>query len=302
MTKILAFLPTYAPHAGEEDQCARPLTRLSSEEIATRINVLGRKSRGRPALYMDCIDSIINTRPDIELVVADARSAEHIRMGLGFHHGNSGGYELAFYPEELSQWLVFNDIMARHIKEDTQYVVYTSSDIIWAMDWVAEAEKEFDKDPSLMILFPTVNSGDPAMPLQLAPKPMDKDLIDPADHMDSIGVEAARAPCLNMYAAIFRVEFFKEYGGYQTLWRNCFSESFLYYLCEAMGGKMRLMPRGWCYHHNAGDMWKGEGGLYNYSAEKPTFDKVMDQVQYMRAMGMMTKEFLKETLWKKQND
>ena len=167
------------------------------------------------------------------------------------------------------------------------------------MDWVAEAEKEFEADPTLQIVFPTVNAGDVSIPVQLAPCPHDLPLIDPADHMDCIGMAAARAPCLNMYAAIFRMDFLKKYGGYMDIYRNCFTESFLYYLADAMGGKMRLMPKGWCYHHNGGDVWIGEGGHYHYLAEKPTFDKIMDDVQYMRSMRMMTPEFLKGILWKR---
>lgn len=301
MKEILAFLPTYAPDAGNEPSYGRPYTRLKQRQIADRINEMGIKSRARPWLYMDSIDSIVNTRPDIELIVADARSSEIIRDGLSLHNKSAGGYSLAFYPDKLSQWVVFNDILSRHATMHTKYFVYTSSDIIWAMDWIAEAVAEFDKDPSLMIIFPTVNAGDPAMPLQVAPGPYDAELIDPADHMNSIGVKAARAPCLNMYLAIFRMEFLREYGGYMDIWRNCFSESFLYYLCEAMGGKMRLMPKGWAYHHNGADSWGigTEAGQYNYHAEKPVFDAIMDKVQEARKTNTMTREFLKEVLWKK---
>lgn len=303
--EILVFMPTYAPDAGHEDGCARPLLRLSMDQIADRINMLGAKSRARPWLYMDAIDSVLNMCPQADLVVADAMSSDIIRNGLAMHHRNSGGYNLAFYPDKLSQWVVLNDILSRHATEHTKYFVYTSSDIIWAMDWVAEAIKEFDKDPRLQIIFPTVNAGDPAMPLQLAPGPRDIDIIDPALHMDSAGVEAARAPCLNAYAMIFRIDFLKRYGGYPDVFRNCFSESFLYYLCEAMGGKMALAPRCWCYHHNGADAWTdtspAQGGLYFYSAEKPLFDEIMNQVQYAREMRIMTPEFLKGILWKKQD-
>lgn len=294
-------MPTFAPNAGDEDSCGRPFMRLTNIGIGNRINLLGAKSRGRPWLYMDCIDSILNVRPDIKLVVADARSSDIVRERLAMHHKNTGGYDLAYYPAKLSQWVVFNDILTRHVREYTKYVVYTSSDIIWAMDWVTEAIKEFEAGPSLQILFPTVNSGDPAMPLQLAPGPYDAELIDPADHMGSIGVKAARAPCLNMYAAIFKIDFLRFYGGYPDIFANCFTESFLYYLCEAMGGKMRLMPRGWAYHHGGADA-HGAGtaaGLYNYTAEKPVFDEIMDKVQYAREMNIMDADSLKDLLWKK---
>lgn len=302
MTRILAYMPTYAPDAKSEDQCGRPFIRLTMDEIAKRINELGRKSRGRPAIYMDCIDSIVNQRPDVELVVADARSSDEVRQGLAEHHKAAGGYELAFYPEKMSQWVVFNDVLARHAKEDTEYFIYTSSDIIWANDWVSAALKEFDEDPSLQILFPMVNTGDMAMPLQLAPGPCDMDLIDPADHMNSIGVQAARAPCLNAYVIIFRMDFLKTYGGYPTIFRNCFTESFLYYMAQAMGGKMRLAPRCWCYHHMGVDVWIGEGGFYHYSAEKPTFDRIMDEVQYARSKGTMDVAFLKSVLYKEREN
>lgn len=301
MKQILAYMPTFAPNAGDEPSHGRPASRLTMEQIGERINTLGHKSRARPYMYMDSIDSIINQCPEADLIVADAKSSDIIRSNLALHHRQASGYHLAFYPDKLSQWVVFNDILARHATEHTKYMVYTSSDIIWAMDWVAEAIKEFDADPALQVIFPTVNSGDPAMPLQLAPGPYDAELIDPADHMNSIGVKAARAPCLNMYAAIFRIDFLKFYGGYPDIFRNCFSESFLYYLCEAMGGKMRLMPRGFCYHHNAGDAHGigTEAGLYNYNAEKPLFDEIMDKVQYAREMNIMDADLLKELLWKK---
>lgn len=299
---ILAFLPTYAPDAGTEDGCNRPLIRLTNEQIAQRINVLGQKSRARPYIYMDCIDSVVNTRPDVDLVVADARSSDVVRESLSIHHKQAGGYQLAFYPEKMSQWALLNDILVRHATDDTKYFVYTSSDIVWAMDWVGEAIREFEKDPSLQIIFPTVNSGDIAIPVQLASGPKDVGLIDPADHMDCPGMAAARAPCLNAYAIIFRMDFFRKYGGYPDIFRNCFTESFLYYLAQAMDGKMRLCPRAWCYHHNGVDVWIGEGGFYHYGAEKHTFDRIMDEVQTAKDENRITVEFLKGILWKKNQD
>ena len=298
MTKILAFMPTYAPDAKDEDSYGRLAERMTTDKIAERTNLLAHRSRKRPWVYMDCIDSICNMRPDIELVVADAKSSDPVRKWLIEHHKNSGVYELALYPQKMSQWVLMNDILKRYAKEDTQYVVYTSSDIIWyGSDWVGEAIKEFERDPNLQILFPFVNSGDAALPIQISEGPKDEELIDPADHMDCPGMAAARAPCLNAYAIIFRADFFKKYGGYPTAYRNCFTESFLYYMAEAMGGKMRLMPRGWVYHHNGIDVWIGEGGFYHYSAEKPVFDKMMNEVQLARTENRMTPEFLKGLLY-----
>lgn len=298
MTRILAYLPTYAPNVTEaEESCDRPIARLTTEAIAMRINTHGAKSRGRPWVYMDCIDSVINMRPDIELVVGDAKSSDLVREGLSAHHKATGGYHLAYYPEKMSQWALFNDILARHATADTEYMVYTSSDIVWCMDWIAEALREFDKDPTLQIIFPCVNAGDPSIPIQLAPGPRDIGLIDPADHMDCIGMAAARAPCLNAYAFIMRMDFLKTYGGYQTIWLNCFSESFLYYQCLAMGGKLRLSPKMWAYHHSGVDVWVDEGGFYNYIREKPKFDETMDRVQEARAKGEMTIDFLKSVLY-----
>lgn len=297
--EILAFMPTFAPDAGEEDGCGRPLVRLDMDSIAQRINVLGMKSRARPWMYMDAIDSVINQRPDVDLIVADARSSEVVRNNLAIHHRQAGGYELAFYPDKASQWAIMNDILARHVTPHTKWVVYTSSDIIWPMDWIEPALKEFEKDPELAILFPTVNAGDGNLPLQLAPGPYDADVIDPADYMNNPASQAARAPCLNMYAAIFHIDFFKTYGGYMNAYANCFTESFLYYQCEAMGCKMRLAPRCWLYHHNGGDIHGlgTENGGYNYFKEKPTFDKMMDEVQLARSENRMTVEFLKKVLY-----
>jgi GT2 family glycosyltransferase len=290
-------MPTYAPDAAEEPSNGRPPDRLTLQQISDRINTLGEGSRTRPYVYMDAIDSIIGSRPDIQLVVGDAKSSDIVRSTLARHHKNAGGYELCFYPDKMSQWELMNDILRRYAAGDTRYIVYTSSDIIWPMDWVAEAVKEFEKDPKLQILFPTVNRGDMAIPIQVAAGPDNRDLIDPADYMDCVGMAAARAPCLNAYAIIFRYDFFLEYGGYMDLFRNCFTESFLYYMAEAMGGKMRLCPRAWVYHHNGVDVWIGEGGFYHYTAEKPVFDKLMDEVQEARNNGKMTVDFLKRKLY-----
>ena len=297
MSKILAYMPTYAPDAVDEPSHDRPLVRLTLEQIAERTNRLQSKSRTRPWVYMDCIDSVVGMRPDIQLVVADAKSSDIVRTKLAEHHKNAGGYDLAFYPEKMSQWALMNDVMKRYATDDTEYVVYTSSDIIWVGDWVGEAIREFERDPSLQIIFPTVSAGDAAIPVQIAEGPQDINLIDPALYMECLGMAAARSPCLNAYAIIFRKQFFDTYGGYPTAYRNCFTESFLYYMCEAMGGKMRLMPRGWVYHHNGVDVWIGEGGFYHYGAEKPTFDRMMDDLQIKRAAKEMTVEYLKGVLY-----
>ena len=184
MAEILAFLPTYSPDTEATNVFPRPYERQTQEQIAGRINALLSHSREKPWVYMDVIDSVLNTNPDIDLVVADARSTDSIRTELHKHQVVSGKYSLALYPEKMSQWAVFNDVWKRHATEETKYFVYTSSDIIFTHDWIAEAVKEFEKYPALMIVFPTVSSGDPAMPLQVATGPMDMDLIDPADHMD----------------------------------------------------------------------------------------------------------------------
>lgn len=277
MAEILCYIPTYAPKTEACADYPRPYTRLSHVELAERLTKLQYLSRLRPWIYMDVIDSVLNVRPDIDLVVADARSTDSIRQQLSLHQKASGQYHLALYDNPDSQWRVFNSVLANHATADTKYFVYSSSDIIWTMDWVAEAIREFDVDPSLQIIFPRVSSGDADfLPCQVAGGPEDAPLIDPPYQ------DAARAPVLNAYAMIFRMEFLKTYGGYPTRFRNCFTESFLYYMCEAMGGKMRLMPKGWCFHHNGVDAWTGEGGSYNYTAEKPLFDKVMGEVQEAR--------------------
>lgn len=292
MSEILAYMPTYAPDTEACTGEARPYTRLTHPQIAERVNRLQYLSRLRPWMYMDVIDSIVNVRPDIELVVADARSTNSMRDQLSLHQKASGGYALALYSDKASQWWLMNDVVARHATPNTKYVIYTSSDILWTMDWVAEALKEFDKDPTLQILFPCVSSGDDHfLPCQVAPGPQDTGLIDPPYQ------DAARAPVLNGYVFIMRREFLEMYGGYPTVFRNCFTESFLYYMCEAMGGRMRLMPRGWCYHHNGGDAWTGPGGSYHYTAEKPLFDEIMDKVQEARAGNRMSVSFLKGLLY-----
>ena len=310
---VLAFAPTYAPETEAiTDACvSRPLTRLTNEEIAARIARLGYMSRVRPWMYMDAIDSCLNVRPDIDLVVGDARSTDSIRALLRQHQEASSqsipaapiqaltpypanrGYDLVLYPERMSQWRVLNHVWKTFGTPATKYFIYTSSDIIWTMDWIAPAIAHFERDPALQILFPCVNSGDPALPCQISrgPAPVGTPLIEPPYQ------EAARAPVLNGYAFIMRAEFLRTYGGYPTAYRNCFSESYLHYMCEAMGGKMRLMPEGYCYHHGSGDAWTGEGGSYHYEAEKPTFDKMMDEVQAARANGTCTVDFLRKLLY-----
>lgn len=188
----------------------------------------------------------------------------------------------------MSQWVIFNDIFKEN--KDADYYVYSSSDIVWTHDWIAEAIKEFEKDPRLQIIFPCVSQGDPNLPCQTAHCARDLPLIIPPFQ------DAARAPVLNMYAAIFRMDFLRTYGGYPTAYKNCFTESFLAYLCEALGGYMRVMPRGFCYHWGQGDKWVGEGGKYNYDAEKFKFQPMMDQVLMARALKRMTVPFLKELL------
>lgn len=302
-TPILVYMPTYAPdvEAVTDPGTARPYARQSNEQIAARINERGFLSRIRPGVYFDCIDSVLNVRPDADLVVADARSSDSVRDELQRHRVVSGRYTLQLHPERESQWTVLNHVLRTHGTRETRYFVYTSSDVVWTMDWVGEAVREFEADPALMILFPCVNSGDPNLPMQVAQGPRDMPLLDPAAFGDSPAARAARAPVLNAYAFIMRVEFLRAYGGYPTAFRNCFTESFLYYMCEAMGGTMRLMPRGWCYHHGSVDGWTDasavKGGYYYYDAEKPVFDRLMDQVDTARAEGRLTVGFFRRLLY-----
>ena len=303
---FLVFMPTYAPdtEAIINAPNKRGYKRLSQEEISSRINTLGFMSRLRPWVYMDCIDSVINIRPDVDLVAADARSTDSIRDQLVLHQRASfdldhSGYDLALFERKESQWKALNRILEIHDPyHERKYLIYTSSDIVWTHDWITPAVKHFDADPTLQMLFPCVNSGDPNLPVQIAPGPRDLPLIDPALHMDNAATRAARAPVLNAYAFICRMDFIKAYGGYPNIFRNCFTESFLYYMCEAIGGKMRLMPEGWVYHHGALDAHTHEdGGLYNHTAEKPAFDRIMNEVQAARASGALTKDMLKGWLY-----
>lgn len=284
-------MPTYSPADESDTEHSRPHTRLGTQEIFERIaSGYGKK---KPWVYLDAIDSILNVRPDIHLVVGDGRSTDSIRTDLQKHHDISCGiYSLALYPEKMSQWLIFNDILNTHAKDDTKYFVYSSSDIIWKTDWVAEAIKEFDKNPKLQILFPCVSSGDANLPCQIAPGPRDIDTMFPPYQ------KAAKAHVLNAYAIIFRMDFLRTYGGYPTAFRNCFTESFLSYMCEAMGGEMRLLPRGWCYHHNGVDIWAETGkSYYYYNEEKFKFQTIMDEFLMYKAMNMATVDYLKKVLY-----
>ncbi len=97
---------------------------------------------------------------------------------------------------------------------------------------------------------------------------------------------------------IFRMDFLRTYGGYPNFFRNCFTESFLYFMCEAMGMELRLLPRGWCYHYGTGDMWSDNGSAYYYNEEKLAFDNIMNNVLMHKAMGTMNVDYFKKTLYK----
>ncbi len=288
--KIICYTPTYSPDTEADKNWPRPYNRATNQEIADRI--ASDKGRKKPAMYMDAIDSIINIRPDINLVVADGRSTDSIRTELQKHHDADGGYTLELYPEKMSQWAIFNDIYNKN--KDADYFVYSSSDVIWQMDWVSEAIKAFEANPKLQILFPCVSAGDPNLPCQIASGPRD---IDPAFPPFQ---SAARAQVLNAYVMIFRMDFLRTYGGYPNLFRNCFTESFLAYMCEAMGGEMRILPRGWCFHYGEGDKWVTPGSAYYYTEEKLAFQDVMNSLLMYKAMNMMTVDYLKKALYKKE--
>jgi hypothetical protein len=284
-------MPTYSPTTEADTIHSRPYTRLSNDEISARI--ASGFGHIKPWVYMDCIDSISNIRPDIKLVVGDGRSTESIRQEMSNHHlATEAKHDIMFYPDKMSQWVIFNDIIKTYCTEETKYFVYSSSDVIWTMDWIAEAIKEFDKDPKLQIIFPCVNRGDPNLPCQIASGPRDLDLINPPYQ------DVARARVLNAYAMIFRMDFLRTYDGYPTIFRNCFSESFLAYMCEAVGGEMKLMPRGWVHHYGEGDKWTTHGSAYYYTEEKMTFQSIMNFVLMHKAMKAMDVKFLKKALYK----
>lgn len=286
MSKIVCYVPTYSPFTEAEE--GRTASRLTQDDIAIRLK--DQKSRRKPGLYFDAIDSILNVRPDIKLVVADGRSTESIRDGLTLHHTLDPHYELKLYPERMSQWKIFNDIYEKY--KDYDYFIYSSSDVIWTMDWVSEAIKEFEKNPKLQILFPLVSEGDGNIPCQVAKAPRNQDPIKPP--YDSYG----KAPVLNAYAMIFRMDFLRKYVGYPNVFRNCFTESFLFYLCEAVGGEMRLLPRGWVWHWGLGDKWGENGSFYHFDEEHALFHSIMGNVQMAYGAGMLTPEYLKKLLWK----
>lgn len=291
MSEIVAYIPTYSPDTEADASELRSYSRLNNEQIQVRVD----SGHGtiKPWMYMDSIDSVLNIRPDIKLVVADGKSTDSIRHDLTKHHYESGAaYDLALYAEKKSQWWIFNDLIEKYTTQDTKYFIYTSSDVVWQMDWVTEAIKEFERNPKLQILFPCVSKGDPNLPCQVADGPRDLDPVF-APYQSH-----ARAPCLNAYVMIFRMDFLRTYGGYPTLFRNCFTESFLHYMCEAMGGEMRLMPRGHVFHYGEGDKWTSPGSAYYYTEEALFFQEIMNKVLMHKAMGMMTPEYLKKTLYK----
>lgn len=292
MSKIVAYMPTYSPFTEADTACPRPYVRLSQEQITERIK--SRDSMRKPWMYMDAIDSVVNIRPDIDLMVADGRSTDSIRAGLQQHQKETGGHRLVLYPNRESQWKIFNDIFYGFTGADTEYFIYTSSDIIWQMDWVKEALKEFEANPKLQILFPTMSSGDRHASWQLAPGPRDKDAFVPPWQ------DEARAPVLNAYVMMFRMDFLRGYNGYPTLFRNCYTESFLYYMCKAMGGEMMVLPRGWCFHWNEGDKWQENGSSYYYNQEFELFEATMNKLQFQQSFGPLTPGFLRNLIYKQE--
>lgn len=284
-------MPTYSP-TDEAQPLTRGYARATNDEIARR--VAEGTGKTKPTVYLDAIDSVLNVRPDVQLVVGDGRSTDSMRLALTQHHEESAeAYTLILYPEKMSQWVIFNDILNSYATDGTKYFIYTSSDVIWQMDWVDAAIKEFDKNPKLQILFPCVNSGDPNLPCQIAEGPRDLDPIFPPYQ------KAAQAQVLNAYAIIFRMDFLRTYGGYPTIFRNCFTESFLAYMCEAMGGEMRLAPRAWCHHYGSIDIWADKDkSYYFYNEEKFLFQKIINDFLMHRAMNMATVDYIKRVLYK----
>lgn len=290
MSEIVCYIPIYGPTTEADFNWPRPYGRATNQEITGRI--ANDKGRIKPAMYMDAIDSVLNVRPDIKLVVGDGRVSDSVRFEMAKHHlANDAAYDIAMYEEPQSQWKIFNDIIKTYVTDETKYFIYSSSDVIWQMDWVSEAIKEFEKNPKLQILFPCVTNGDPNLPCQIAPGPRDLDPVPPPFQT------AARAPVLNAYVMIFRMDFLRTYGGYIKCFNNCFTESFLAYQCEAMGGEMRILPRGHVFHYGEGDKWITPGSAYYYTEEKLIFQGIMDSVLMHKAMGRMTVDFLKKTLY-----
>lgn len=291
MVSTICYIPIYGPTSKPNMDWPRPLTRLSNQEIKSRIE--SGRGNEKPWMYLDAIDSILNIRPDIKLIVGDGRVSDSLRDIVKKHHlANGAAYDIMMYDEPQSQWKIFNDIIKTYCADDTKYFIYSSSDIIWHMDWVGEAIKAFEANPKLQILFPLVNRGDPNLPCQIANQPHDIDPILPPFQ------GAARAPVLNAYAMIFRMDFLRAYGGYPNVFRNCFTESFLAYMCDAVGGEMRLLPRGHVHHYGEGDKWTTPGSAYYYTEERLLFQDVMNKVLMHKAMGRMNVEFLKKTLYK----
>ncbi len=286
MSRIVTYMPTYSPDDGVSSEARRPVKRLKVPEIVGRLK---KQFAYRPWAYLDAIDSILNVGGDNQLVVVDGKSTESIREVLKSHNTECyRQYELKLYPQKLSQWRIFNDVFNQYCKEDTEYFVYTSSDIIWVDNWVEKAIEEFEKFPQVQILFPTLSSAcTNDTPWQMAPGAVDEDSFE-------------KELC-NAYVMIFRMDFLKKYGGYPNVFRNCFTESFLYDMCREMGGEMRVFPRGWCYHHGAMDKWKmkTDQGItyYNFSNDKPRFDKIQYAIEKHKKVGTFSSDVLKELLY-----
>lgn len=288
MTKIVAYMPTYAQI--EAQPLNRLYSRLPQEEILDHLK--DGVNMNRPGMYFDAVDSILNISPDIKLVIADGRSTDSVRDGL-FEHHKQNKRDYVFYPyeEKLSQWWIFNDVIKNFVTYDTEYFIYSSSDVIWTMNWVSEAIKEFEKNPKLQILFPTMSNGDRNCACQIANGVQDKDPFVPPYQ------QAAKAPVLNAYVMIFRMDFLRTYGGYPTAYRNCYTESFLWYLCEAVAGQMMVLPRGHCFHWDGGDKWSENGSTYYYNEEYEKFEGMMNRLQFARGIGKMDIHFLKKMLY-----
>ena len=247
--EVLVFMPTYAPNG-----VVGPGLRSSGilESYLTLMRRGWRRDYHSPWTYLDAIDSIFHVlSTDVHLVVADFRSSDAFRAVLLEHQRAIGApnYELWFSDKPESPWVAMNKVILDKFKDGTfNYFIHTTSDLLWTQrGWLRECILEMNRDADCLITYPTVSTVAANVAYQGASLPEDK---------DPFTVSLA-----NAYCRIFHRDFLAAYGyRYPDVFRNCYTETFLPLMLDALGKTQKIVPRANCAHCEGLDIWAAEDG------------------------------------------
>lgn len=246
--EALVFMPTYAPKGVVSPGYRDP-------RMATYLNLMHRgwnRQYQSPWTYLDAIDSVFHVlSTHANLVVADFRSSDAFREVLLEHQRglNAPNYELWFSDAPESPWVALNAVLLNKFMNGTfSYFIHTTSDLIWSQrGWLRECILEMNRDQDCLITYPTVTTAAANVAYQAAPLPEDK---------DPFTVSLA-----NAYCRIFHRDFFAAYGyRYPDIFRNCYTETFLPFMLDALGKTQKMVPRANCAHCEGLDIWEAEDG------------------------------------------